>query len=115
MQSATIRANRIPSAFAENVDSSNNSHACADDGSGVFGRELQPGGAEQEGQAAPGGRFRKSVERVVEDIRHALAAVSKPVRLLFTNSIYVTAIVLNARAARCRAALPPLAEAPGGN
>jgi hypothetical protein len=41
--------------------------------------------------------------------------VSKPVRLLFTNSIYVTAIVLNARAARCRAALPPLAEAPGGN
>jgi len=41
-QSATIRANRIPSAFAENVNSSNNSHACAYDGSGVFGRQLKP-------------------------------------------------------------------------
>ena len=47
-QSAAIRAIRMESAFAENVDRPYNGHASADDGRGVFGRQLQPCRAQQE-------------------------------------------------------------------
>jgi len=77
-QSRAVWACRIKSATPKHVDRAHDGHAGAYDCGGVFWSELQASRAEQKGQATPGGRFREAIERVVEHIRHALGAVSKP-------------------------------------
>lgn len=76
-QSRAVRASRIPSAFAKDVDKADQREASGDDGFGLRRINLHAEGCGDHNEAAPCAVFFEAVE----DVTHALAGVSKPARL----------------------------------